>query len=127
MRSRFSCRNLTGSVGLRRAELLNSITQGIELKKAPEPEPEDAGSESSEGEPTPRRRGCAAATETQSTLAPCRLLSRDSCVRRDFMVPQHRARRMSVEDVMKDVMGGRRAMNAPESDSEASDISDISD
>eukprot|EP01045_Picozoa_sp_COSAG04_P012614 COSAG04_NODE_854_length_9855_cov_6.798380_8_plen_51_part_00 len=48
-------------------------------------------------------------------------------VRRDFMVPQHRARRMSVEDVMKDVMGGRRAMNAPESGSEASDISDISD
>ena len=53
---------MPGSDGLRRAELLNSITQGIELKKAPEPEPEDAGTESSEGEPTPRRRGCAAAT-----------------------------------------------------------------
>ena len=57
----FLCRDLIVSVGLRRAELLNSITQGIELKKAPEPEPEDAGTESSEGEPTPRRRGCAAA------------------------------------------------------------------
>ena len=70
------------------------------------------------GAPPPRKR---------VQRLPCRLLSEDFCVRRDFMVPQHRARRMSVEDVMKDVMGGRRAMNAPESGSEASDISDISD